>query len=118
MFSDPPIMLKKALIPCVFAILIAWSCIRPAYADEETEARSAVYDAYKIVQAVSVPLAVIGVAGSAIQSASSDVANAARARKRIVIILFALAAVWLIPLCIGMGKGILSAGAWDPANPG
>lgn len=118
MSSDTPDMMKKALIPCLFAILITWFCIRTAYADEEADARSAVYDAYKIVQAVSVPLAVIGIAGSAIQSASADVANAARARKRIVIILLALAAVWLIPLCVGMGKGILSMGAWDPENPG
>ena len=93
------------------------ACISVAFAEGEAESRSALYSAYLAVRAVAFPLAAVGFAGSAIQLIIGDVNSAAKAKRRMVVILVATAAVLLIPAVLSSGAGMLSSGAWNPSSP-
>lgn len=93
----------------------------PAYADSAEqagmEAGEKILDIYTIIKAVATPIATIGIVGSALQLMQGDTKAGEAAKKRIVVIILALVAIWLIPLVVGAGKTSFGGLAWDPEHP-
>ena len=110
MLKKPVNVLAVALFVCLLTTT--------AFADDEGTVRNSVFSLYKTVRMITLPLAAVGIAGSGIQIAAGDVQSAAKAKRRILVICMAVAAVWLIPGLLSSGRNLLSSGAWDPQNPG
>lgn len=86
-------------------------CVQIAYADETTQALGGVYRTFKIV---GTSFAAVGIIGSGIQMLGGDTHTAAKAKGRILIILMAVGAMYLIPVVMSMGKNLFGEWAWTP----
>ena len=111
------ILRLSAALTAVVLLFAAW-IPGTASADGESEARDALYGTFETVRAIALPLGVVGIAASAIEMAGSDTTAAVRAKNRIIIILLAEAAIFLIPLILSMGAETVAQGVWDPEHPG
>ena len=69
-----------------------------------------------IIQKLAVCGGAIGLAFSGIELAYGDEQTAAKAKKKIVIIIAATAAVFALPMVIHWAQGIASGSAWSPNN--
>lgn len=70
--------------------------------------------AFQLIRNVGTIFSVIGIAGSGIQLVS-DTAASEKAFKRILYILIALMALWLLPAAIALGRNSFGSG-WNPAD--
>lgn len=111
-------ILRLSAVFAAFTLLFAVWIPGTAFADGESEARDAMYGTFEVVRTVALPLGAVGIAASAIEMAGSDTTAAIRAKNRIIIILLAEAAIFLIPLILSMGAETVAQGAWDPERPG
>lgn len=87
-----------------------------AFAGSEEQVREGLYSVFEAVRSMSLPLAAAGVAGSAVKMVTGDSAEAAAAGKRIVLILTAVAALWLVPAALSLGAGLFSGIVWNPGG--
>lgn len=69
-----------------------------------------------IIQKLAVCGGALGLAFSAIELAYGDEQTAAKAKKKIVVIIAATAAVFALPLVIQWAQGVASGSAWSPQN--
>ena len=95
---------------CTLAIVISLS--PDAYAGFGSEMSSA----GAIIQKLAVCGGALGLAFSGIELAYGDEQTAAKAKKKIVIIVAATAAVFALPMVIHWAQGIASGSAWSPNN--
>lgn len=120
----------------VLSLLFAsvWS-MRPAYASDSgggpppgdnssldgiEEAKGEYKELYKsiygIFRVAATSFGAVGVAISAVQMVIGDEESASKALSRIVILLGAIAALWLLPAIISMGIELGRQFAWDPSK--
>ena len=99
-----------------FIYTLSFLILTSADTDGGIQAGSAIYDIYIFIRNISPAIAAVGIAGSAFDLLK-DSSSAEKAKKRIIVILMAVAAVWLIPPLLTAGKNLFAAGAWDPSNP-
>ena len=69
-----------------------------------------------IIQKLAVCGGALGLAFSGMELAYGDEQTAAKAKKKIVVILAATAAVFALPMVIQWAQGIASGSAWSPQN--
>lgn len=113
-------MKTKKIRMTVCALVLVFSVMVgtvQAYADDEQDAGRAVASVYDTVKVFVLPLAALGIAGSGIQILMGDENDAAKAKKRIVIILCAAVAIWFLPTVAVWGRKLLGGTAWSPENP-
>ena len=69
---------------------------------------------YEILKIVATALAVIGIAGSAIQMITGDSQSAMKAKRLMIVIGMAVAAMYAIPLAVMAFKNLVPE--WDPSS--
>lgn len=127
MTGGKSVNIKKMLSVLIFLSLLL--CI-PAYAEDDAGSGNAqlfdnsdtinadtaapLVSAFQLIRNVGTIFSVIGIAGSGIQLVSNT-ALAEKALKRILYILIALMALWLLPAAIALGRNIFGSG-WNPAD--
>lgn len=109
-------VMNKSIKNILLLTLVFTSCVTIAFADGEAAVRSAVYNIYIVIRNVASAMCVVGIAGCAIQILAGNTNNASKAYSRLIAMLLAIGALWLVPFLLSYGKDLLGAGAWDPAN--
>lgn len=111
---------KKLSILLMIIILALSLSVVQAYASDSSEAEvgNSIFELYSIIRAISIPLAVVGVTGCGVQMLTNQSPEGiAKAKRAIIIILVAEAAILLLPTMLQSGKDVIGTG-WDPNNPG
>ena len=85
-----------------------------AFADGDTSSQFA--SLYRGIRNIALPFGVIGVAGSGIQVLVGDENTAAKAKHRIIVILMATIAMFLIPTIMTAAKSLFSGFVWEPGS--
>lgn len=108
---------RKTALLAAMLLLLTQILTAAAYADAEQETGRAVASVYDMLKSIVLPLATVGIAGSGIQFLTGDETSAAKAKKRMIVILCAAAAIWFLPSAAVWGKNLLGGAVWSPENP-
>lgn len=100
-----------AAVCAFFAVTALSPCAYAGFGSEMSGAGS-------IIQRLAVCGGALGLAFSGFELAYGDEQTAAKAKKKIVVILAATAAVFALPMVIRWAQGIAAGSAWSPHNMG
>ena len=100
-----------AILTVVFSMSVAWA------AGEGTTSWKEAATIYKLIRNISIPLATVGVAICGVKMFTGGEDAARRAKKTILIIAGALAALLLLPLAVKAGADLGAKHKWDPRQP-
>lgn len=107
---------KKTCAVTIISIIVLCLFAAPALAADLSEYTDSINTIYKMFKAIAVPAAVVGIVYNLFGLFSSE-KKMEEAKLRIILILLALAGIYLLPLFIKLGASLFGGTAWDPAHP-
>ena len=106
------------MLPFLFTLAALAMTVNASAADV-SETQSGLLGIFNTLRAISIPGAAISVAVNGVIYMVAGDKGAETAKKGIIYTLIAVAAVWILPLAMSIGRGAFSSGAgFNPYSPG